>query len=52
MKYLKALSCLLVCAIALTVSSAAAQMQVTKDTVPGVVNFARVETTVACAGAT
>src|SRR5256885_7676234 len=26
--------------------------QVTKESVPGVVNFARVETTVACAGAT
>lgn len=30
----------------------AAQAQVTKSSVPGVVNFARVETTVACAGAT
>ena len=29
-----------------------AEAQVTKETVPGVVNFARVETTVACAGAT
>ncbi len=30
----------------------AAQAQVTKPSVPGIVNFARVETTVACAGAT
>jgi uncharacterized protein (TIGR01244 family) len=30
----------------------AAQAQVTKESVPGIVNFARVETTVACAGAT
>jgi uncharacterized protein (TIGR01244 family) len=30
----------------------AAQAQVTKETVPGIVNFAKVETTVACAGAT
>src|SRR4051812_24682061 len=29
-----------------------AQAQVTKETVPGIVNFSRVETTVACAGAT
>lgn len=36
--------------IALSIGAAAAQ--VTKETVPGVVNFARVETTVACAGAT
>jgi uncharacterized protein (TIGR01244 family) len=36
--------------IALSIGTAAAQ--VTKETVPGVVNFARVETTVACAGAT
>ena len=28
------------------------QAQVTKETVPGITNFARVETTVACAGAT
>jgi len=38
--------------IALSTFAAAAQMQVTKETVPGVVNFSRVETTVACAGAT
>lgn len=30
----------------------AAQGQVTKETVPGVTNFSRVETTIACAGAT
>jgi uncharacterized protein (TIGR01244 family) len=30
----------------------AAQAQVTKESVPGIVNFAKVETTVACAGAT
>lgn len=48
---LSSLACL-IGAVALTVSTVAAQMQVTKDTVPGVVNFARVETTVACAGAT
>lgn len=29
-----------------------AQVQVTKESVPGIVNFSRVETTVACAGAT
>jgi uncharacterized protein (TIGR01244 family) len=37
---------------ALSVVGTGAQMQVTKETVPGVVNFSRVETTVACAGAT
>jgi len=35
-----------------TAAMAAAQAQVTKETVPGITNFARVETTVACAGAT
>ena len=30
----------------------AASAQVTKETVPGIVNFSKVETTVACAGAT
>jgi uncharacterized protein (TIGR01244 family) len=34
------------------VSVLTAQSQVTKDAVPGVTNFARVETTVACGGAT
>jgi uncharacterized protein (TIGR01244 family) len=38
---------LLISAVALV-----AQAQVTKETVPGITNFARVETTVACAGAT
>jgi uncharacterized protein (TIGR01244 family) len=33
-------------------ASVAAQSQVTKETVPGITNFSRVETTVACAGAT
>jgi uncharacterized protein (TIGR01244 family) len=32
--------------------TAAAQSRVTKENVPGITNFARVETTVACAGAT
>ena len=34
------------------VATLTAVQQVTKETVPGVTNFARVETTVACAGAT
>ena len=38
--------------VALTVSLAAAQSQVKKSTIPGITNFAQVETTVACAGAT
>jgi uncharacterized protein (TIGR01244 family) len=33
-------------------SSVRAQAQVTKESVPGIVNFSKVETTVACAGAT
>jgi uncharacterized protein (TIGR01244 family) len=37
---------------ALAVASASAQSQVTKENVPGITNFARVQTTVACAGAT
>ncbi len=37
---------------ALFVAHVAAQAQVTKDAVPGVTNFARLETTVACGGAT
>ena len=36
----------------ISVSMAVAQAQVQKSTVPGVTNFAQVETTVACAGAT
>src|SRR5512140_2169678 len=38
--------------VALTLSVADAQSQVKKSTIPGVTNFAQVETTVACAGAT
>src|SRR4029077_4537730 len=38
----------LICAGALV----AAQSAVTKESIPGIVNFAKVETTVACAGAT
>src|SRR5579871_1573765 len=38
--------------VALTFSVADAQSQVKKSTIPGVTNFAQVETTVACAGAT
>ena len=39
-------------AIAVTIASiATAQSQVRKETVPGITNFAQVETTVACAGA-
>jgi len=45
---IKALLATLVCSTAIL----AAQAQVTKETVPGIVNFAKVETTVACAGAT
>jgi len=37
--------------VALGVSVAAAQSQVKKSTIPGISNFAQVETTVACAGA-
>jgi uncharacterized protein (TIGR01244 family) len=36
---------------AIAILVGAAQAQVTKETVPGIRNFARVETTVACAGA-
>jgi len=42
---------LLTCALAARVVTLNAQ-GVTKETVPGVTNFARVETTIACAGAT
>jgi uncharacterized protein (TIGR01244 family) len=38
--------------IALAAAAASAQSQVTRETVPGITNFARVQTTVACAGAT
>lgn len=47
---MKRLLCLLSIG-ALGVSIAAAQSQVKKENVPGISNFARVETTVACAGA-
>src|SRR5712671_7740803 len=36
--------------VAMGVSVAAAQSQVKKSTIPGITNFAQVETTVACAG--
>jgi len=42
----------LLAAVLLTATSAFAQTAVTKATVPGIVNFNKVETTVACAGAT
>jgi len=38
-------------AVAAAISVAAAQSQVTKSAIPGITNFAQVETTVACAGA-
>jgi len=37
--------------ITIAVSMAAAQTKVTKETVPGITNYAHLETTVACAGA-
>ena len=37
--------------LAITVSVAAAQTKVKKETVPGITNYAHLETTVACAGA-
>src|SRR2546425_9043914 len=37
--------------VATGISAAAAQSQVKKETVPGITNFAHLETTVACAGA-
>ena len=37
---------------AVSLAAAVARAQVTKESVPGVTNFARVETTIACAGAT
>jgi uncharacterized protein (TIGR01244 family) len=43
---------LLLAVAGIGVSMAVAQAQVQKSTVPGVTNFAQVETTVACAGAT
>ena len=41
-----------VLAVTISLPAVSAQGPVTKATVPGVVNFAKVETTVACAGAT
>src|SRR5437764_8534617 len=38
--------------LAFTAAVASAQTPVTKASVPGIVNFSKVETTVACAGAT
>jgi len=45
-------SSLVAVALALSATLAVAQTPVTKASVPGVVNFSKVETTVACAGAT
>jgi uncharacterized protein (TIGR01244 family) len=47
---MKTLSASLIVGVALAAGVSA--QQVTKETVPGVTNFARLETTVACAGAT
>lgn len=49
MKQLKAIAAIVV---VLTATAASAQTAVTKATIPGIVNFSKVETTVACAGAT
>src|SRR5262245_12247065 len=49
---MKARAALLTAAFATSVVfSASGQSNVTKESVPGITNFARVETTVACAGA-
>lgn len=45
-------STLVMAALIASIAAVAAQSQVTKESVPGIVNFAHVETTVACAGAT
>jgi uncharacterized protein (TIGR01244 family) len=42
----------LLAGVVCSVAVLAAQSQVTKESVPGIVNFSKVETTVACAGAT
>jgi uncharacterized protein (TIGR01244 family) len=42
----------LLAGVVCSVAVLAAQSQVTKEPVPGIVNFSKVETTVACAGAT
>lgn len=49
---MKRVLCAIAATIGVTTIAASAQMQVTKETLPGVTNFSRVETTVACAGAT
>jgi uncharacterized protein (TIGR01244 family) len=49
---MKWLSCLIACAVLSAMTAAVQAQQVTKETVPGIVNFSRVETTIACAGAT
>ena len=41
-----------VAVIAITLTAGVASAQVTKESVPGIANFSRVETTIACAGAT
>src|SRR5256885_15357158 len=51
MKSHSVIAATLIAAIWIATISAGAQ-QVTKQDVPGITNFARVETTVACAGAT
>ena len=43
---------LIAAVLVLTATGAGAQTPVTKASVPGIVNFSKVETTVACAGAT
>lgn len=43
---------LIAAVLALTATLAGAQTPVTKASIPGIVNFSKVETTVACAGAT
>jgi uncharacterized protein (TIGR01244 family) len=49
---MKWLSCLIAFAVLSAMTAAVQAQQVTKETVPGIVNFSRVETTIACAGAT
>lgn len=51
MRRMKRFQLLLPCALAALAVTLSAQT-VTKETVPGVTNFARLETTIACAGAT
>ena len=49
---MKARTLIAAAVVALTAAVATAQTPVTKASVPGIVNFSKVETTVACAGAT